>query len=272
MSPETDPPPTTPQPYPAGPDQTGGYPPPPEAYPPHPGGQPQHPGGYQPQPGQPGTYPVDPAQPGGYPGQVGGYPVGAGGYPPGTAQPVGYPPPPAPTPAGQGLAAAVVIGCVVAVVLGVYGRLHEPAGFSINLAGFSSGAYAKAWLGTLAASLAVVQVLSSLVLYGKLMTTAPPWIGALHRWSGRLAVISTVPVVIHCLFALGFEVSSTRVVIHSLVGCLFYGAFVSKMLCLSRPNISPKALPVLGGVVFTTLIALWLTSSLWLFDTQGFTL
>jgi len=166
----------------------------------------------------------------------------------------------------------VVIGCVVAVVLGVYGRLHEPTGFSINLSGFSSGAYAKAWLATLAAALAVVQVLSSLIMYGKLMTTAPSWIGTLHRWSGRLAVIATVPVVIHCLFALGFEVSSARVVIHSLVGCLFYGAFVAKMLSLSRPGISPRALPVLGGVVFTGLIVLWLTSALWLFDTQGFKL
>jgi hypothetical protein len=197
-----------------------------------------------------------------------GYPQDAGAYPPGAPQPAGYPPP-APTPPAQGLAAAVVIGCVVSVVLAVYGRLHEPTGFSINLSGFSSGAYAKAWLATLAAVLGVVQVLSSLIMYGKLMTSAPSWIGTLHRWSGRLAVIATVPVVIHCLFALGFEVSSTRVVIHSLVGCLFYGAFVCKMLCLSRPNISPKALPVLGGIVFTALITLWLTSSLWLFDTQG---
>jgi hypothetical protein len=166
----------------------------------------------------------------------------------------------------------VVIGCVVAVVLGVYGRLHEPTGFSINVAGFSSGAYAKAWLATLAAALAVVQVLSALVMYGKLMPAAPSWVGTLHRWSGRLAVITTVPVVIHCLFALGFEVGSARVVIHSLVGCLFYGAFVSKMLCLSRPNIPPKALPVLGGLVFTALIVLWLTSAFWLFHTRGLTL
>lgn len=245
MSSDADPP-IPPQVLPAGPGQTGGYPPQPEAYPP-----------------QAAAYPPQPV---GYPPQQGAYPSQPGGYAP---HPGGFPSPPPPTPAGRGLAAAVVIGCVVAVVLGVYGRLHEPTGFSINLSGFSSGAYAKAWLATLAAALGVVQVLSSMIMYGKLMSTAPSWISTVHRWSGRLAVIATVPVVIHCLFALGFEVSSPRVVIHSLVGCLFYGAFVSKMLCLSRSNISPKALPVLGGLVFTTLIALWLTSSVWLFDTQG---
>lgn len=263
MSPDADPPPPPP-PHPTGPGQVGGYPPP-EAHPPQPGYQPQP--GYPTQPGyqaQPG-YPTQPGYPQPEAGGYAGAPAQPGGLP---GQPAGYPPP-ASEPAGQGLAAAIVIGCVVAVVLGVYGRLHEPAGFSINLAGFSSGAYAKAWLATVAAVLALVQVLSSLVMYGKLLNSAPSWIGALHRWSGRLAVIATVPVVIHCLFALGFEVSSTRVVIHSLVGCLFYGAFVSKMLCLSRPGISPKALPVLGGVAFTALITLWLTSALWLFDTQG---
>ncbi len=260
MSPETDPPPPPQphpaqpypaQPYPAGPGQPGGAPGP---YPPE-----SYPAGAYP----PGAYPA-----GAYPPES--YPPGA--HPTGGPQPAGYPPAPAPTSAGQGLAAAVVIGCVVAVVLGVYGRLHEPTGFSINLSGFSSGAYAKAWLATLAAGLAVVQLASSLIMYGKVLSSAPSWIGTLHRWSGRLAVIATVPVVIHCLFALGFEVSSTRVVIHSLVGCLFYGAFVSKMLALSRPGISPRALPVLGGIVFTGLIVLWLTSSLWLFDTQGFKL
>jgi len=29
-------------------------------------------------------------------------------------------------------------------------------------------------------------------------------------------------------------------------------------------------LPMIGGTVFTTLVALWLTSSLWFFSTVGF--
>ncbi len=205
------------------------------------------------------------------PARPGGPPPGApsGGHP----VPTGHsaaPPQPATTPPGNtGIATVILIGAAVAVALGVYGRLHEGTGFSINLAGFSSGAYAKAWLATLAAVLAVVQVLSAMVMYGKVLTHAPSWIGAVHRWSGRIAVLATVPVAIHCLFALGFLADTTRVLVHSLLGCLFYGAFVAKMLALTRPNLPAKALPVLGGIVFTGLVALWLTSAQWLFSTQG---
>ena len=48
------------------------------------------------------------------------------------------------------------------------------------------------------------------------------------------------------------------------------GAFVAKMLSLVQRDKMPKwALPVLGGVVFVSLIALWATSALWLFATKG---
>ena len=35
--------------------------------------------------------------------------------------------------------------------------------------------------------------------------TAPPWIGALHRWSGRLAFFIAVPVAVLCLYGIGFQ-------------------------------------------------------------------
>ena len=63
------------------------------------------------------------------------------------------------------------------------------------------------------------------------------WAGPrLHRWSGRVAVLLTVPVAVHCLYALGFQLGSPRVLVHSLVGCFFYGVFVAKMLVLPRPD------------------------------------
>jgi hypothetical protein len=157
----------------------------------------------------------------------------------------------------------------VAVTLGAYSSLHTGAGYSINLSRFSSGLYVKAWLATVAALLAVVQVVSALVMYGKLIAPAPPWIGSLHRWSGRLAVLASVPVAIHCLYAVGFGYDSARTLIHSAVGCVFYGAFVAKMLALTRSGLSPRTLPWLGGIAFTGLIVLWLTSALWLFGDQG---
>ena len=55
-----------------------------------------------------------------------------------------------------------------------------------------------------------------------------------------------------------------------MLGCLFYGAFVAKMLCLVERDKMPRwARPVLGGVVFVSLIALWVTSALWLLATKG---
>ncbi|MDT7694534.1 MAG: hypothetical protein QOI75_3901 [Pseudonocardiales bacterium] len=173
----------------------------------------------------------------------------------------------APNPRAAGILVPLLIGCLVALLLGVYGGLHEPTGFSVNVTGFSSGAYAKAWLTSLAALLAVVQVVSARIMYSG--SPSPAWVSTLHRWSGRIAVLLTVPVLVHCLFALGFQTYSPRVLAHSLFGCVFYGTFVSKMLSLSRRGVPNWAVPVLGGVLFTALIAVWLTSAVWLFGAKG---
>ncbi len=187
---------------------------------------------------------------------------------------------PAPRPARHrghrsGTAAVLVlvaIGTLVAVALGVYGRLHEPGFFSVNVAGFSSPGAVKSWLATTAFLLALVQLGSALVMWGKVpRVVAPSWIGGLHRWSGRLAVLATVPVAVHCLYALGFDASSPRTLVHSLFGCFFYGVFVTKMLVLSRKDMPGWALPVIGGLTFSALTALWLTSAVWFFTTTGLT-
>jgi hypothetical protein len=163
-------------------------------------------------------------------------------------------------------------GSAVAVGLGVYGRLHEPTFAAINVAGFSSGVAAKAWLATGAFLLALVQLGSAMVMYGRIpRISAPSWIGALHRWSGRVAVLLTVPVAVHCLYALGFQLGSPRVLAHSIAGCFVYGVFVAKMLVLPRPNLPRWSIPVLGGLLFSALTAVWLTSSVWFFSTSGIT-
>ena len=68
-----------------------------------------------------------------------------------------------------------------------------------------------------AATLAVVQLVSALVMYGKVPGVyGPSWLGSLHRWSGRMAFLLTVPVAVHCLYALGFATFDTRTLVHSL--------------------------------------------------------
>jgi hypothetical protein len=163
----------------------------------------------------------------------------------------------------------VAVGAGVAVVLGVYGRLHTATGLSLALPGFSGTLYVKAWLTTLAFVLALVQIFTAMVLEGRIKVDLPK-IPAIHSWSGRFAVLFTVPVAVHCLYALGFRFDDPRVLVHSLVGCLLYGAFTAKMLLLTRPGLPRWAIPAVGGVLFTVLVALWLTSSLWVFTTAGF--
>jgi hypothetical protein len=182
----------------------------------------------------------------------------------------------APLPPGRarsGAAKLVVpslIGALVALTLGVYGHLHNPTGYAINIAGFSSPGAVKSWLATGAFVFALVQVGSALVMYGKVpRIAAPSWIGGLHQWSGRIAFLLAVPVAVHCLYALGFQNYSTRVLVHSLLGCAFFGAFTIKMLILPKSELPSWTLPALGALVFTALTGVWFTSAYWFFSTFG---
>ena len=188
-----------------------------------------------------------------------------------TAQSANPAPPSAPARSGAALLVVpALIGGLVALALGVYGRLHGPTGIALNLAGFSSPGSVKSWLATVATVFAIVQLVSALVMYGKVpRVSAPSWIGDLHSWSGRIAFIAAVPVAVHCLYALGFQGYSTRVLLHSIFGCLFFGAFTVKMLVLPKRGLPGWVLPVLGAAVFTLLVAIWFTSAYWFFGTFG---
>jgi hypothetical protein len=151
-------------------------------------------------------------------------------------------------------------GIGTAVALGVYGRVHQPPGVAVDFG-------LKVWLATGAALLAVLQLLLALAMYGRMpgVPTGPP-LAVVHRWTGRLALVLSLPVAVHCLYLLGFRSAEPRVLVHSLLGCLFYGAFVAKMLVLSRPeNDGGWVLPIAGGVTFTAITGAWLTSALWFF-------
>lgn len=174
----------------------------------------------------------------------------------------------------QLLLVPVATGSLVAFTLGLYGGLHEGTGVAINIAGFAdhpapTGAV-KVTLATGAGVFALVQIASAMVMYGKIPNvSAPPWSGSLHRWSGRIAFLLAVPVAVHCLYAAGFKAYDTRILLHSLLGCLFFGAFAAKMLGLRREGLPAWALPVLGGVLFTALIGLWWTTAVRFFGTFG---
>ncbi|MET8868059.1 DUF6529 family protein [Nonomuraea sp. NPDC004580] len=160
----------------------------------------------------------------------------------------------------------LLAGGLVVLALGVYGRAHTPTGFAVGVAGFSGALTMKVWLTTGAFVLAIVQVVSALSMWGRLGVTIPPGV---HRWSGRLAFLLTIPVAFHCLYALGLQYDVPRVLAHSLLGCFFYGLFTAKMLALPKQGTPGWTLPVFGGLAFTALVGLWLTSSFWFFTAIG---
>jgi hypothetical protein len=169
------------------------------------------------------------------------------------------------------LAGVLLAGCAVAVALGVYGREHSPGLQPLFLAGFSGMLQLKTWLATTALALVLVQVSTALWMWGRLpgAGAAPSWVAPVHRWSGSIAFVVLLPVALHCLWSLGFATTSTRVYLHSVAGCAFYGAYAAKMLGLRVRGLPGWALPLLGGLVFATLIVLWLTSALWFFTRSG---
>jgi hypothetical protein len=169
------------------------------------------------------------------------------------------------------LPGALLAGVAVAVSLGVYARLHEPARRPLFTLGFSSMLPMKAWLTTAAAALLVVQLVTALWMWGRLpgAGAAPPSAAILHRFSGTAAFILTLPVAFHCIWAIGFATQDARVVVHGVVGCVFYGAYATKMLGLRAKGLPGWFLPVLGGAVLTSLVVLWLTASLWYFTRSG---
>ena len=159
----------------------------------------------------------------------------------------------------------------VASLLAAYAKIHHPSGRTLFTLGFTGLLQMKAWLTTAAVAFVIVQLVTALWMWGRLpgAGAAPSWASVLHRWTGTIAFVLTLPVVFNCIWALGFVTTSLRVVVHSVAGCLFYGAYAAKMLGLRIRGLPGWAIPVLGGSVFGLLIVLWLTSALWLFTRTG---
>ncbi len=168
--------------------------------------------------------------------------------------------------AGVWFGGALVVGAAVAVALGTYGRLHDPTFESITTFGFATQTDMKVWLGIVASAFALVQLITALRMYGRLGRNTPSQtIATTHRVSGVLAVVVSLPVAYHCLWSLGFQDYSGRVLAHSLMGCAFYGVFVTKMLALRINGLPGWVLPVLGGTTFTLLIGVVALSAGWFF-------
>ena len=138
---------------------------------------------------------------------------------------------------------------------------------------FSTPIAFKAWFASAALIFAVIQVLTGARIFGKLtgiVPVPPPRVNRIHRWSGRLAILCTIPVAFHCIFILGFQTGSPRVLIHSVLGTFVYGVLAVKLFFVHDRDHPRWTLPLVGGTLFTVLALLWSTSSLWYFTQVRF--
>ncbi|MCU1496415.1 MAG: hypothetical protein JWM47_368 [Acidimicrobiales bacterium] len=168
---------------------------------------------------------------------------------------------------GWAVVLPALVGAAVAVALGVYGRQHRPTGAALPTLGLSSVLEVKAVVASIVAGLGLFQMATALAMWQRLPGRRAPagWLVAAHRWSGAAAFLCSLPVAYHCLWSLGLRDSEPRVLVHSLLGCGFYGAFTTKLLVLRTPRVPSWAVPVIGGLVLALVISIWLTSALWFF-------
>jgi hypothetical protein len=172
---------------------------------------------------------------------------------------------------------AFVAGAIVAVLLGVFGKVHDPTIDGTTTLGFDTVLDMKVVVSVAIGVLAVLQVIGALWIYGKLGIAAPSWLGSAHRVSGAVTLLLSVFVGYHCLWALGLETGTldngeqvaTRTVVHGVLGCVVFGAVVVKVVAVRSRRAPGWFLPVAGGLLFALLIVVVLTSAVWSIDANG---
>jgi predicted small integral membrane protein len=138
---------------------------------------------------------------------------------------------------------------------------------------FSSTIAAKAFFATAAVLLVCVQVFTAARIFGHLqgiVRIAPPLVNRIHRWSGRLAFLCTLPVAFHCIFILGFDSTDSRALTHSIAGSFVYGVFAVKIFFVHDRDHPRWTLPLVGGALAAVIVTLWLTSAYWYFTEVRF--
>jgi hypothetical protein len=173
--------------------------------------------------------------------------------------------------------AAFAAGAAVAVLIGVFGRVHDPTTGGTTTLGFHTVIQMKVVVSTVIGLLVLWQGFSALVMYGRLPIAAPTWLGRVHRATGTTALVLAVFVAYHCLWALGLEYGhlsdgekvGTRTVVHGVLGCMVFGAAVTKVVAVRAKRAPGWLLPVAGALLFTLFVAVILTSSVWYYANYG---
>jgi mono/diheme cytochrome c family protein len=142
---------------------------------------------------------------------------------------------------------------------------HDPRSKGYFQLFFSDPIHLKAGFASAVAVLACFQLFTAAWIFRKLPWPKPAWVNPVHRLSGALAFVFTLPVAYHCIFKLGFRSPNNRVLAHSLLGCAVYGGYAAKVTIVRLHRFPRLVLPIAGGTLFAILIGVWYTSALWLY-------
>jgi hypothetical protein len=172
---------------------------------------------------------------------------------------------------------AFAAGAVVALLVGVFGKAHNPTLNGTTTLGFDTVIDMKVVVTTVIGVLVLLQLIGALWMYGKLGIKAPAWVGPAHRASGTIALLLSVFVAYHCLWALGLETGTladgakvpTRTVMHGVLGCAVFGAVVVKVVAVRSRRAPGWFLPLAGGLLFALLVFVILTSAVWYIGKEG---
>jgi hypothetical protein len=171
---------------------------------------------------------------------------------------------------------AFAAGAVVALLLGVFAKAHDATLDGTTTLWLDDVRDMKVVLSTVIGVLAIGQVVGALWIYGKLGIAAPSWLGTAHRISGATALLLSVFVGYHCIWAFGFQTGTVhgyevppRAIVHEILACGVFGAIVVKVVAVRSKRAPGWFLPVAGGLLFALLIVVVLTSAGWYLDEKG---
>lgn len=119
----------------------------------------------------------------------------------------------------------------------------------------------KVVLATVVFGLSGLQVALAARFYGfaALPIGAGP-AAAVHRWSGRVALVLAVVVAFSCLVGPAGPTSPTRVLLHSVFGAALFAVLAAKFAVLRVLRRGDALVPYLGSALFLLFGAIWATS------------
>ena len=171
---------------------------------------------------------------------------------------------------------AFTAGAVVAVLVGVFGQVHDPTLAGTTTLGYSTVLAMKTVVATVIAVLAVAQVTTALWIYGKLGIRTPSWRHGAPRHRGHRAgafVVRRLPLPV-VAGPRGRDAAGRREGEHADAG-----ARPPRMRRRRRHRGEDRRrpveartgwfLPVAGGILFSLLILAILTSAVWYIGEKG---